>query len=160
MEQIGEYMENMIQEAQKFVCGDADQDKDKESKAMYADARAELRTKITELFEKKGSFVACLAAAEQQAVKTRKAVRRMEQELCAIFRMDNVANLAEHMATKGAKEAGAMEEALEMSVKIESYKGSSKATTNRAVELMDHIVKIHAEDGGCKQCDGENQIRG
>jgi hypothetical protein len=114
--------------------------------------------KITEVFEKKGSFVACLAAAGQQAVVTRKAVREMEQELCTVFRTDNAANLAEQMAmkletaTQGSREAGAVEEAFEMSVKIERYNGLSRTTADRAAELIDHIVRIHTGDGGCKQC--------
>ena len=55
--------------------------------------------------------------------------------------MDNVANLAEQMAmmlettTEGSDEASAMEKALEMSVKMESYKGSVFGASGRGQRL-------------------------
>ena len=85
-------------------------------------------------------------------------MREMEQELCTIFRTDNAADLAEQVAmkmetaTRGSREADAMEEVFEMSVKIERYNGLSRTTADRAAELVDHIVRIHTGDGGCKQC--------
>ena len=59
----------LIQEAQEFVCGDADLHENTGAEAMYTDAKARLHKKITEVFENKESFVACLASAKQQAVQ-------------------------------------------------------------------------------------------
>ena len=111
--------------------------------------------------------MACLAAAGHQAARAGRAVRRCEAELCAVFGMtsgsDSVVDLAEHMsmmvgaATKGSREASEMERAFEMAVKMESYNALKRVTTTGSDELMEQVVEMHAEEGGCSQCtdDGE-----
>ena len=63
---------------------------------MYTDAKARLHKRITEVFEKNESFVPCLAATEQQAVRASSAAGRYATKLCAVVGVGNTADLAEH----------------------------------------------------------------
>ena len=73
--QEAEHREAMIQDAQGAVCRDYDLNEGAESyalpmtesDAMHVETKERLRRDITEVFERKGSLMACLTAAAQQA---------------------------------------------------------------------------------------------
>ena len=159
--------EALIQEAQKFICGDCSPQEgvgigcEAEMDAMYAEARRRIRVDITGMIERGESEMTCLAAATQRAEKARRTVRAYEAELCAMFEARNAAELAEDMTLltetmEGPEEAevGVLKDVLEMADKVEAYKTWSEAAMATATDLMQTAVRRHADGGGCDQCTG------
>ena len=159
--------EALIQEAQKFICGDYSPREgvgincETEMDAMYAEARRRIRVDITGMIERGESEMACLAAATQRAEKARRTVRVYEAELCAVFEARNAAELAEDMTLlteimerPEETEVGVLKDVLEMADKVEAYKTWSEAAMATATEVMQTAVRRHADGGGCDQCTG------
>ena len=159
--------EALIQEAQKFICGDCSPREgvgiscETEMDAMYAEARRRIRVDITGMIERGESEMTCLAAATQRAEKARRTVRAYEAELCAMFEARNAAELAEDMTLltetmerPEEAEVGVLKDVLEMADKVEAYKTWSEAAMATATDLMQTAVRRHADGGGCDQCTG------